>query len=154
MKRLLERRHHFENHVLVVVFLGAREIQIGRKSSLAADKHFPQTGAALEGQPVQNAALGEQLQQEREHDFLLRDHDVAEARIQPRNAAPAAASASLALLPDGLAPAESGAALQLFRFYIDEQPPRLVVADRSLHGARARGIRAEVGLAAPCGELQ
>jgi hypothetical protein len=61
VKRLLERRHHFENHVLVIVFLDAREIQIGRKSSLAADEHFPQTGAALERQPVQDAALREQL---------------------------------------------------------------------------------------------
>ena len=55
------------------------EIEIGRKSSLTADEHFPQAGAALECQPVQNAALREKLKQERQHHFLLRDHDVAEA---------------------------------------------------------------------------
>ena len=63
----------------MIVLFDPGEIQIGRKPSLAADEHFPQAGAALEGQPVQNAALGQKLQQERQHDFLLRDHDVAKA---------------------------------------------------------------------------
>ena len=40
-----------------------------------------QAGSALEGQPVEKAALGEQLQKEREHHFLLGDHDVAQARF-------------------------------------------------------------------------
>jgi len=29
-------------------------------------------------EPVQNAALGEKLKQQGQHDFLLRDHDVAQ----------------------------------------------------------------------------
>jgi hypothetical protein len=57
----------------------SRSVEIGRESSLAADKNFPQASTALEGQPVQNAALGQQLEQKRQHHFLLSDHDVAEA---------------------------------------------------------------------------
>ena len=37
-----------------------------------------EAGAALEGKFVQNAALGHQLEQVREHDFILSDHDVAQ----------------------------------------------------------------------------
>ena len=63
----------------MIVLFSSREVQIRRKSSLAADEHLPLAGAALECEPVQDAALGQHLQQERQHDFLLRDHDVAKA---------------------------------------------------------------------------
>jgi hypothetical protein len=53
-----------------------------------------------------------------------------------------------------LASAESGAALQLFSRHVDEQAPRLVIADGSLDFARARRIGAERGLAASRGQLQ
>lgn len=78
-ERLLKRLHHVENDFLVIVLLDARKIQIGRKPALAADEHFTQAGAALEGQPVQNAAFGQKLKQECQHHFLLCDHDVAQA---------------------------------------------------------------------------
>jgi len=38
---LLECRHHVKDHVLMVVFLDACEIQIRRKPALRTDKHFP-----------------------------------------------------------------------------------------------------------------
>jgi hypothetical protein len=37
--------------------LDSHEIQLGRKLSLAADKHRSQAGAAPEGQPVEGVAL-------------------------------------------------------------------------------------------------
>src|SRR5438105_12607529 len=77
MEGLFECGHHVEDHVLVIVFFKAGEIEIGREPPLIPQEHFSQAGAALEGQSVQNAALGEELQQERQHNFLLRDHDVA-----------------------------------------------------------------------------
>src|SRR5580700_1511841 len=57
VKGPLEALHHFEDDVFVIVLLGAGEIEISRKSSLAADVHFPKARAALESQPVQNATL-------------------------------------------------------------------------------------------------
>src|SRR5208282_3997374 len=52
VKRLLEPLHHFEDDILVIVLLDPGKIEIGRKSSLTADEHFPQAGTALECQPV------------------------------------------------------------------------------------------------------
>jgi len=78
---LIECLHHIEDHVLVIVLLGSGEVQISRKPALRADEHFPQARAALEGEPVQNAALREKLKQKRQYRFLLRDHDVAQPRF-------------------------------------------------------------------------
>src|SRR6202021_239840 len=61
---LLECRHHREDDIFMVMLLHAREIQIGGKPPPAAHEHFAQAGASLEGEPVEKAALGEQLQQE------------------------------------------------------------------------------------------
>ena len=58
VKGLFVRLHHIEDDFLVIVVLDSRKVQVGRKPSLAADEYFPQAGAALEGQPVQNVALG------------------------------------------------------------------------------------------------
>src|SRR5580658_1103597 len=71
-----------------------------------------------------------------------------EGRIQWSNAVPAAVSAIPAVLLDGFAPAQSGAAVQLFPFHIDEETPRLVIADSAPHRACARGIGSEPCLAA------
>ena len=79
VKGLREGIHHVEDDRLVVVLFQCREIQIGRKASLAADDHFAQAGAALERESIQHAALREKLKQERQYNFLLRDHDVAKA---------------------------------------------------------------------------
>ena len=49
------------------------------------------------------------------------------------NAAPVPASAFLAVLPHGFAPAEPGAAVQLFARYVHEQTPGLVIANGVLH---------------------
>ena len=48
------------------------------KASPGSNEHLAEAGAALEGKFVQNAALGHQLEQVREHDFILSDHDVAQ----------------------------------------------------------------------------
>jgi hypothetical protein len=61
VKRLFEGFHHFEDDLFMVVILNSREIQIGRKTSLASDNHFSKAGAAFEGQPSQNAALRQEL---------------------------------------------------------------------------------------------
>src|SRR5208283_1580600 len=61
VKRLLERLHHVEDDFFVIVLLNSCEVQIGRKSSLASDKHFSKTGATFESQPGENAALGQKL---------------------------------------------------------------------------------------------
>lgn len=78
-RRLSEGLHHGEDNVLVIVLLDAGEVQIGGEPSLVSQKYFPKTGAALESQPVQDAALGQKLKQECQHHFLLSDHDVAKA---------------------------------------------------------------------------
>jgi hypothetical protein len=78
---LLECRHDNEDHVLVlvIVILDAGKVEIGGESSLSPAKHFPETRTPLEGQPIQNAALRQQLQQEGQNHFFLRDHDVAQS---------------------------------------------------------------------------
>ena len=78
VKRLGECLHHLQDHVFIVVLLQGREIKIGGKPPLASDDHFPQAGAALESKPVENSALGQELEEKGKDDFLLRDHDVAE----------------------------------------------------------------------------
>ena len=78
VKRFGECLHHLQDHVFMVVFLQGREIEIGGKAPLASDDHFSQAGAALESEPVENSALGQELEEKGEDDFLLRDHDVAE----------------------------------------------------------------------------
>jgi hypothetical protein len=67
MKRLLERLHHVEDYVLVIVLPDSGEIQVRRKPALAANEHFPQTGAALESQSVEDVSFGQQLKQERQN---------------------------------------------------------------------------------------
>ena len=81
MEFLLEGSHHGEDYILVIVVLKRGEIQISRKPPLASEKHFPQASAALEGQPVKNAALREKLKQKGQHDFLLGDHHVAKTGL-------------------------------------------------------------------------
>jgi hypothetical protein len=103
---LLECRHHVEDHVLMVVFLDACEIQIRRKPALRADKHFPQARPALEGEPIQDAALREKLKKEGQHDFLLRDHDVSQAGFIGIALHLCLRQHSLAVLSHGFAPAE------------------------------------------------
>ena len=132
VKRLFEGFHHVEDDGLVIVFLQSGEIEIGRKASLAADDHFPQACPALECEPVQYAALREELEQVREHDFLFRDHDVAETGFN-------SVSLNLGLREHlsapfhGPAPAESGTAAQLFPCDVDKEVPRRVIADRSFY---------------------
>src|ERR1017187_934299 len=46
--RLLEGRHHVEDHCFMVVLFEAGKVEIGREPSLAADHHFPQACAAFE----------------------------------------------------------------------------------------------------------
>ena len=57
VKGLREGIHHIENDRLMVVLLQGREVQIGRKASLAADDHFANAGAALERESIKHAAL-------------------------------------------------------------------------------------------------
>ena len=54
------------------------EIEILTQSE-EIDVDFAEAGAALEGQLVEDATLGQKLKQDCQHDFLLRDHDVAKA---------------------------------------------------------------------------
>lgn len=77
VKRGLECLHHREDDVFVVVLLDSCEIQICRESALAADEHLPQARSALEGEPGENPALGQELQEGGQDDLFLRDHDVA-----------------------------------------------------------------------------
>jgi len=59
-----------------IVIRDTGEVEIGGESSLGPEKHFPKTRTALKGQPVQDAAFRQQLQQEGQNLLLLRDHDV------------------------------------------------------------------------------
>ena len=63
------------------VLLGSFEVQISRKPALRADEDFSQACAALEGEPIQIAAFRKKLKQERQPNFFLRDHDVAQPRF-------------------------------------------------------------------------
>lgn len=49
VKRLFKCRHHFKDHILMIVFLDAREIQIGREPALGAEEHLSEACAALKG---------------------------------------------------------------------------------------------------------
>ncbi|MGH9383574.1 MAG: hypothetical protein ACRD2N_04725 [Vicinamibacterales bacterium] len=76
MKELLECLHHREDDVFVV-FLESCEIKISREPALTADEDLPQARPAFEGEPGENPALGQELQEIGQDDLFLRDHDVA-----------------------------------------------------------------------------
>ena len=65
----------------MVVFFDPGEIQIGREPPLAAKDHLAKASPALESKPSQQAALRQELQQISQHDFFLRDHNVAKSGL-------------------------------------------------------------------------
>jgi|SRR5262249_4449952 len=81
MKQLCKCTHHVEDHILVVVFLDACKIEVGRKPTLAANDDLAKTGAALECEPLKKTAFREELQEKGQNDLSLRNHDVAKSRL-------------------------------------------------------------------------
>src|SRR5579863_1570099 len=82
MERLIESLHHREDHVLMVMFLDPGEVEISREPPPISKEHFPKAGASLEGHSLQNATLGQELKQEGQYHFLLRNHDVAKPGLR------------------------------------------------------------------------
>ena len=131
VKRLLERLHHGEDHVFVVVFFDPREIQIGREAPPAADEHLAKAGAALEGELVQDAALRHQLEQVGEHDLVLGDHDVAQSGFDGVALDLGTGENGSALPVDRSPPRDAGAVAQFVAGDVGGELPALLIAHRA-----------------------
>jgi len=144
VKRLLERLHHGEDHVFVVVFFDPREIQIGREAPPAADEHLAKAGSALEGELVQDAALRHQLEQEGEHDLVFGDHDVAQSGFDGVALDLGTGENGSALPADRSRPRDAGAVAQFVAGDVGGELPTFLISDCAGFG----GSRAEICSAA------